>query len=474
MEGSPAPSVDSGVETRRHSSRNQSHPTSPSGGSNKACGGRLDTVNGDHVDQPSLSATGRPSRRTTTKLKNPDAKVIEEALRPLTDEERNAWKGWCELESDPALFNYILREYGVQNIKIQEVLGLEDDMLQSLPKPVHGLVFLFEYRDEGSEDEKLPKCPNHVWFANQTTHNACATIALLNIVMNIPRIDLGENLKKFKEETRHLKPAYRGRKLDQNGHIRALHNSFVRRMDILNADLSLSNDIEAKKKRKRGKRAPKSRSRQNEDMSFHFIAFVPVRDVVWRLDGMQRQPVNLGSYERDWISIARANIYQSIGDHDGGLQFNLLALCQSPLASIPNQLAQNIKTIRAIEEALSNEMPDWRSFDDIDDATTIRGPCEAFGISPSLLQDARVCPKVEEVLGQGGMDTSMLLQRLRQLVTEQRDMRVSYTEEVATIDRENVQAARRKEDHTPLVYRTIRTLAEKGILKDIMNDVKCG
>ncbi|KAM3069929.1 hypothetical protein ACMFMF_008283 [Clarireedia jacksonii] len=402
MEGSPAPSVDSGVETRRHSSRNQSHPTSPSGGSNKACGGRLDTVNGDHVDQPSLSATGRPSRRTTTKLKNPDAKVIEEALRPLTDEERNAWKGWCELESDPvcsknilhvcspltdyeqALFNYILREYGVQNIKIQEVLGLEDDMLQSLP------------------------------------------------------IDLGENLKKFKEETRHLKPAYRGRKLDQNGHIRALHNSFVRRMDILNADLSLSNDIEAKKKRKRGKRAPKS------------------------------------SYERDWISIARANIYQSIGDHDGGLQFNLLALCQSPLASIPNQLAQNIKTIRAIEEALSNEMPDWRSFDDIDDATTIRGPCEAFGISPSLLQDARVCPKVEEVLGQGGMDTSMLLQRLRQLVTEQRDMRVSYTEEVATIDRENVQAARRKEDHTPLVYRTIRTLAEKGILKDIMNDVKCG
>ncbi|PQE13305.1 hypothetical protein CJF31_00008297 [Rutstroemia sp. NJR-2017a BVV2] len=101
MEESPVPSADSGVETKRRSSRNQSHSTSPSGGSNKAWGGRLDAVNGDHVDQPSLSATGRPSRRATVKLKKPDAEVIEEALRPLTDEERNTWKGWCELESDP-------------------------------------------------------------------------------------------------------------------------------------------------------------------------------------------------------------------------------------------------------------------------------------------------------------------------------------------------------------------------------------
>ncbi|PQE32471.1 ubiquitin carboxyl-terminal hydrolase protein [Rutstroemia sp. NJR-2017a WRK4] len=133
MKESPVSSADCGVDTRRRSSRNQSHSTSPSGESNKALGGRLDAVNGDHLDQPSLSATGRPSRRATVKLKKPDAEVIEEALRPLTDEERNSWKGWCELESDPALFNYILRQYGVKNIKIQEVLGLEDDMLQCLP-----------------------------------------------------------------------------------------------------------------------------------------------------------------------------------------------------------------------------------------------------------------------------------------------------------------------------------------------------
>jgi len=116
-------------------------------------------------------------------------------------------------------------------------------------------------------------------------------------------------------------------------------------------------------------------------------------------------------------------------------------------------------------------MPDWRSFGDIDDAKILRGPCEAFGISDILLRDARISPEVENVLSQADIDTSMLLQTLLQRVAEQRDMRVSYLEELATIDRENLQAARRKEDHTPLVYRTIRTLAEKGVLKDIMNGV---
>lgn len=111
--------------------------------------------------------TGRP-KRSAQRIKRSEAGIIDDALKPLTDEERRAWKGWCELESDPALFNFILREYGVKDVKVQEVLGLEDEMLQYLPKPVYGLVFLFKYIDDALEDEEeLPKCPNHVWFANQ-------------------------------------------------------------------------------------------------------------------------------------------------------------------------------------------------------------------------------------------------------------------------------------------------------------------
>ena len=73
-------------------------------------------------------------------------------------------------------------------------------------------------------------------------------------------------------------------------------------MDMLNADLALSNEVDkwkrAKnaKKRKGGTRKSqaKTKKKEEEETGFHFIAYVPINGVVWRLDGMQRQPVHLG------------------------------------------------------------------------------------------------------------------------------------------------------------------------------------
>jgi len=96
------------------------------------------------------------------------ADPIAEAMKPLTDEERQNWKGWVELESDPALFNYIMRKYGVQDVKIQEVFGLDDECMAYVPKPIYGMIFLFKYHDDDAENlEDSQKCPKHVWFANQ-------------------------------------------------------------------------------------------------------------------------------------------------------------------------------------------------------------------------------------------------------------------------------------------------------------------
>jgi ubiquitin carboxyl-terminal hydrolase L5 len=73
-------------------------------------------------------------------------------------------------------------------------------------------------------------------------------------------------------------------------------------MDILNADLALSNEAN-KWARSRNFKKRKSSTRKNqantkkkdeEEPGFHFIAYVPIDGIVWRLDGMQRQPLNLG------------------------------------------------------------------------------------------------------------------------------------------------------------------------------------
>jgi ubiquitin carboxyl-terminal hydrolase L5 len=133
--------------------------------------------------------------------------------------------------------------------------------------------------------------------------------------MNVPEIDLGETLNVFKAETSTLKPPYRGKRLGSNAFIRNIHNSFARyglgilstyydeandgcnsRMDILNADLALYNDMqkwERSRKYKR-KRAAKKKYDDENEAGFHFVAYVPIDGEVWKLDGLRRQPGNLG------------------------------------------------------------------------------------------------------------------------------------------------------------------------------------
>ncbi len=58
--------------------------------------------------------------------------------------------------------------------------------------------------------------------------DACATVAMFNIAMNIEGLRLDEHLEKFKSTTRDLNPALRGYFLDTNDRIRTAHNSFAR------------------------------------------------------------------------------------------------------------------------------------------------------------------------------------------------------------------------------------------------------
>jgi ubiquitin carboxyl-terminal hydrolase L5 len=117
----------------------------------------------------------------------------------------------------------MLKSLQIQDVKVQEVFSLDDDMLQFLPKPVFGLIFLFQFQ----EDTTLPQeqtCPDHVWFANQTTSNACASIALLNIIMNASISDIGPVLTEFKNYSMPLTPAVRGLAVSNHETIRQTHN----------------------------------------------------------------------------------------------------------------------------------------------------------------------------------------------------------------------------------------------------------
>jgi len=60
-------------------------------------------------------------------------------------------------------------------------------------------------------------------------------------------------------------------------------------MDMLNADLLLENEATAK-----GKGKKRSGGEDENEAGFHFIAFIPIEGQLWKLDGLERQPMCLG------------------------------------------------------------------------------------------------------------------------------------------------------------------------------------
>ncbi|KAH6721364.1 hypothetical protein BKA61DRAFT_699881 [Leptodontidium sp. MPI-SDFR-AT-0119] len=380
-------------------------------------------------------------------------------MKPLTDEERHNWKGWVELESDPALFNFILRKWGIQDVKVQEVFGLDEECMSFVPKPIYGMIFLFRM---------------------QTTNNACATIALFNIVMNVPGLDLGENLQAFKEATQRLKPAYRGKRLGDNDFIRGIHNSFARKIDILNADLLLKHEYE--KWVKTSKNPPKKattkksqgkKKKDDDEPGYHFIAYVPIRGDVWRLDGLQREPVKLGDCGDDWIDVASANILQrALQYQDDGVEYSLMSLCKSPTRVAMEEMAINMHLIQALEKTLSETIPDWKVYIESRIATTIEDLLNTYNLTQNLVDTATPTESEQARLDAASGDPTRLIELYRELVKEQDRLRSAYMQEVGMIGQEDEQALKKKVDHTSILYKAMQALAEAGVLRDIVNDIR--
>lgn len=147
-------------------------------------------------------------------------------------------------------------------------------------------------------------------------------------------------------------------------------------------------------------------------------------------------------------------------------------MCGSPLRTIPPDLAQNIQIIKRVETILAEQNPDWNNFNHTDVSELIKGPSEAFGVTDKLLKDTDLPVSKCNMLEQEGTDTSALLRLYQKWVAEQKALRDAYMEELSSINNENEQAARRKKDHTPIVYRTLKSLADKGLLREIMEQVR--
>ncbi|KAI4174823.1 MAG: hypothetical protein LQ343_002061 [Gyalolechia ehrenbergii] len=378
----------------------------------------------------------RPKRR----------RVVEsDPSAPATAGDRIRWKGFCEIESDPAFFNVMLRDFGVKDVRVQEVVSLDPEMLSFLHRPIYGLIFLFRWREEDA-DKQEPSCPEGIWFANQTVNNACASVALLNIVNNVPDLDLGDHLEQFKHFTADFTPALRGDAIGNFEFVKTIHNSFARKMDMLNADLQLKNDASSRKK-------PKAKSSDEDDAGFHFIAFVPIQGKVWKLDGLERQPQSLESIKGDdWVRQVAPEIESRMAQYEEGqIEFAIMSLVREPLADLVTALAENVMSINVLSQRLGQVKPGWEDF--LSERTgdgkaagdeTIIGPCEHYQLYAETIDQAEPSPVLQTRLKSDRV-TELLTAR-EELVTAQAGLRASIRDETKAFRTDNERAASRRND----------------------------
>jgi ubiquitin carboxyl-terminal hydrolase L5 len=115
------------------------------------------------------------------------------------------------IESDPGVFTTLVRTFGVQGLQVVELYDIEPWASDHL-HPIYGLVFCFLWRKdydvppkkESSDLEDGEDDSVKLWFANQLSDDACASMAILNVLLNVEDVDAGERLRTFRKETERM------------------------------------------------------------------------------------------------------------------------------------------------------------------------------------------------------------------------------------------------------------------------------
>jgi len=233
--------------------------------------------------------------------------------------------GWQLTESDPGVFTELLKSLGVP-LQVDDLYSLDAEALASV-QPIYALIFLFKWvagTDEkggasGTYDEEFPG-----FFAQQVVNNACATLAVLNGLCNIPDIPKGQELTDLIAFTTGMDPQTTGLTITSSDYLRSVHNA-------LSPPSAVSLD---------GLELPKT----SED-AYHFVVYIPVAGSLYELDGLKKAPVNHGPISEGgegWVAKARDVINSRIATYPAGsLHFNLQALHADPMPILEKELAQH-------------------------------------------------------------------------------------------------------------------------------------
>ena len=173
---------------------------------------------------------------------------------------------------------------------MDDLYSLDSESLAAL-QPLRAFIFLFKWLPT-SHDETVPQSGGEYdadfagFFAHQVVNNACATLAVLNALGNIPSLTAGPELTDLMNFTVGMDPQTRGLVITSSDWLREAHNA-------LSPPHAISLD---------GLGLPK----KGED-AYHFVVYLPAMGALYELDGLKQHPIRHGPFgsDGDWVKKAR-------------------------------------------------------------------------------------------------------------------------------------------------------------------------
>lgn len=225
------------------------------------------------------------------------------------------------------VFTELVEKLQIKDIQFDDLYSIDSDSLK-LSSPLHGVIFLFKYGKidrEYAEDNNKPidgtydenYQTNGIFFANQTIQNACATQAVLNVLLNKPDIELGDEIANFKGFVQGFDGEICGETISNSELIRSVHNSF--------SSPSLFADEDKQK--------PKQNYDDKNDGLFHFIGYLNVNNQIYELDGLKKYPIMHGECQsnEEFCEKLPEILMRRISKYGDELRFSLLTITHDKL-----------------------------------------------------------------------------------------------------------------------------------------------